>query len=130
MFTGLVLVLTLTLWVLTAAMFYQASVAALRLTGTIPGLGRICSVTRSKGTDTFKFSLGSLFAWIVSVNRQKGTLTGSIQIDSAKRRGRFGCLVAWLAAVAVPLIASVMMPAALVAVGLALAGRPSNDLRH
>jgi len=129
MLTGLLSALALALWVLSAAMFYQATVAALRLTGAVPGLGRICSVTRSRGTDIFKFSLGSVFGWSVSVNRQKGTLTGSIQIDSAKRRGMFGCLVAWLAAVGVPLVASVMMPAALVAVGLALAGRASNEVQ-
>jgi hypothetical protein len=66
-----------------------------------------------------------LFAWTVSVNREKGTLTGSIQIDPTRRWGLLGCLAAVSAAIGVPMI--VLLPAALCAVGVARAQRWASD---
>ena len=104
--------------VLTAALFYRLLVATLRVIGAIPIVGSILGASSAKGTDTFRLAVGRLFCWSVSVNRQLGTLTGSIQIDGARRWGTIGVLAACVAAVAVPMVASVLMPAALVVVGL------------
>jgi hypothetical protein len=101
-----------------SALFYHAVVAALRPISALPGVGRIISVTRGTGSDTFRLCLGSVFSWTVSVNHQKGALTGSIQIDSAQRWRTLGLCAAVLASFLVPLIAGVMMPAALVVVGV------------
>jgi hypothetical protein len=113
-----VLALLVLFWIVAAALFYRLLVATLRMVGAIPLVGRIVGASSARGTDTFRFALGRLFCWSVSVNRQRGTLTGSIQIDGARRWGAFGVLVACLAAIAVPLAAGVLMPVALVVVGL------------
>jgi hypothetical protein len=113
-----VLVLLVLFWIVAAALFYRLLVATLRVVGAVPVLGSIVGASSARGTDTFRFALGRLFCWSVSVNRERGTLTGSIQIDGARRWGSLGVLVACVAAVAVPLVASVLMPVAIVVVGL------------
>jgi hypothetical protein len=113
-----VLVLLVLFWIVAAALFYRLLVATLRVVGAVPVLGSIVGASSARGTDTFRFALGRLFCWSVSVNRQRGTLTGSIQIDAARRWGSVGVLVACLAAVAVPLVAALLMPVAIVVVGL------------
>jgi hypothetical protein len=118
MATLAVLTLLVLFWIVTAALFYRLLVAALRVVGAIPVVGSIIGASSTRGTDTFRFALGRLFCWSVSVNRQRGTLTGSIQIDGARRWGSFGVLVACVAALAVPLVAGVLMPVAIVVVGL------------
>jgi hypothetical protein len=139
MTTLTVLTLLVLFWIVAAALFYRLLVATLRVVGAIPVLGSLVGATSARGTDTFRFALGRLFCWSVSVNRQRGTLTGSIQIDGARRWGSLGVLVACVAAVAVPLVAGVLMPVAIVVVGLggvesraqprgrALDDRPSAD---
>jgi hypothetical protein len=114
-----VLMLLVLFWIVAAALFYRLLVATLRLVGAVPVLGSIVGASSARGTDTFRFGLGRLFSWSVSVNRQRGTLTGSIQIDGARRWGSFGVLVACLAAAAVPVVAALLMPVAIVVVGLA-----------
>jgi hypothetical protein len=118
MTTLTVLTLLVLFWIVAAALFYRLLVGTLRVVGAIPVLGSIVGATSARGTDTFRFALGRLFCWSVSVNRQRGTLTGSIQIDGARRWGSLGVLVACVAAVAVPLVAGVLMPVAIVVVGL------------
>ena len=118
MATLLALTLLVLFWIVTAALFYRLLVATLRLIGAIPVLGSIVGASSARGTDTFRFALGRLLCWCVSVNRQRGTLTGSIQIDGARRWGAFGVLVACVAAVIVPLVAGVLLPVAIVVVGL------------
>lgn len=118
MATLAVLTLFVLFWIVAAALFYRLLVATLRVVGAVPVLGSVVGASSARGTDTFRFALGRLFCWSVSVNRQRGTLTGSIQIDGARRWGSLGVLVACLAAVAVPLIAGVLMPVAIVVVGL------------
>jgi hypothetical protein len=115
----LVLALLALFWLMTAALFYRVLVVALRVVGAMPLVGRLIGASSARGTDTFRFALGRLFCWTVSINRQRGTLTGSIQIDGARRWGALGALVGCLAAVAVPLVAGVLMPIALVVVGIA-----------
>jgi hypothetical protein len=106
-------------WMLAAALFYRVLLAALRVVGAMPLIGRLVGASSARGTDTFRFALGRLFCWSVSIHRQRGTLTGSIQIDGARRWGALGTVVACLAAVAVPLVAGVLMPVAIVVVGIA-----------
>jgi hypothetical protein len=118
MATLAVLSLLVLFWIVAAALFYRLLVGTLRVVGAIPVLGSIIGASSARGTDTFRFALGRLFCWSVSVNRQRGTLTGSIQIDGARRWGSLGVLVACAAAVAVPLVAGVLMPIAIVVVGL------------
>lgn len=113
-----VVTLLVLFWIVSAALFYRLLVATLRVVGAIPVLGSIVGASSARGTDTFRFALGRLFCWTVSVNRQRGTLTGSIQIDGARRWGSVGVLVACAAAVAVPLVAGVLLPVAIVVVGL------------
>jgi hypothetical protein len=108
-------------WIIAAALFYRVLVAALTVVGALPLIGSVVGASSARGTDTFRFALGRLLRWSVSVNRQRGTLTGSIQIDAARRWGALGLLVACVAAVAVPLVAAVLMPVAIVVVGIAAA---------
>ena len=105
-------------WVVLAALFYRVLVVTLRVIGAVPILGSVIGASTAKGTDTFRFALGRLFCWSVSVNRQRGTLTGSIQLDGARRWRGLGLLIACAAALAVPMVAGVLMPVALIVVGL------------
>jgi hypothetical protein len=117
-------------WILFAALFYRIAAGLLCFMSVVPGVRRLVSANVGKGTDTFRFTLGKLFAWTVSVNREKGTLTGSIQIDAARQLGWQRLLVAGAAAALVPMVAGVLMPAALVVVGFGfLRGAPRPAAR-
>lgn len=117
-------------WILFAALFYRIAAGLLCFMSVVPGVRRLVSATVGKGTDTFRFTLGKLFAWTVSVNREKATLTGSIQIDAARQLGWQRLVVAGVAAALVPLVAGVLMPAALVIVGFGfLRGAPRPAAR-
>jgi hypothetical protein len=81
----------------------------------------LVSVESRQGIDTFKLSLGGLFRWTVAVNSRKGTIAGSIQIDSEKRWGPLALVAAVFGAFVIPSISGVLMPAALIAVAIGLA---------
>jgi len=103
------------------SLVYRFAIWVLRLVSGIPVLGKLVSVESSKGIDTFKLSLGGLFCWRVAVNSRKGTIAGSIQIDSEKRWGPLAFVAAVFGAFVVPSISGVLMPAALIAVAIGLA---------
>lgn len=105
-------------WILFAALFYRIAAGLLCFMSLVPGVRRLVSANVGQGTDSFRFTLGKLFAWSVSINREKGTLTGSIQVDAAKQLGWQRLLVAGAAAALIPMVTGVLMPAALVVVGL------------
>jgi hypothetical protein len=100
---------------------YWSAFWVLRLVSRLPMIGKVVSVESSKGIDTFKLSLGGLFCWRVAVNSRKGTIAGSIQIDSEKRWGPLAFFAAIAGAFVIPGISSVLMPAALIAVAVGLA---------
>ena len=104
-------------WILCGGLFYRIAAGLLCLMSVMPGVRRLVAANVGPGTDTFRLTLGELFTWTVSVNRHKGTLTGSIQLDAAKRLGWQRLIVASLAAALVPVVAGLLMPAALIAVG-------------
>jgi len=120
------ILLWLAIVVISYVFIYRASIGVLGWLSAVPGIKRLVSVTVGKDTDSVKFSVGAAFAWSVSVNREKGTLTGSIQIDPSRRWGALGCIIAGLAAIGVPMVASLMMPAALIVVGVARARAGSS----
>jgi hypothetical protein len=112
-------------WILCAGVLYRIAAGILCIMSVTPGVRRWVAANVGAGTDTFRFTLGTFFAWTVSVNHDKGTLTGSIQLDAARRLGWQRLIVAGLAAALVPVVAGVLMPAALVAVGFGfLRGSP------
>ena len=114
---ALFLILYALYWSLCGGVLYRIAAGILCLMSVTPGVRRLVAANVSLGTDTFRFTIGKLFAWTVSVNRDKGTLTGSIQLDAAGRRGWRRLIIASLAAVLVPVVAGILMPAALVATG-------------
>ena len=107
--------------ILVFTLVYWSAFWVLRLMSGLPLIGKVVSVERSKGIDTFKLSLGGLFCWMVAVNSRKGTIAGSIQIDSEKRWGPLAFFAAIAGAFVIPSISSVLMPAALIAVAIGLA---------
>ncbi|MEY4545398.1 MAG: hypothetical protein RL685_1593 [Pseudomonadota bacterium] len=102
-------------------LIYRLAVWALRGVSRVPGLRRLVSVESNEAIDTFKLTLGGLFTWNVAVNSRKGTIAGSIQIDSKKQWGPLAVLAALLGALLVPSVSALLMPAALIVVGVGLA---------
>ncbi|MEO8179435.1 MAG: hypothetical protein ABI895_11450 [Deltaproteobacteria bacterium] len=107
--------------ILVFTLVYWFAFWALRLVSGLPVIGRLVSVERSKGIDTFRLSLGGFFCWRVAVDARKGTVAGSIQIDSEKRWGPLAFFAAIAGAFVIPSISSLLMPAVLIAVAIGLA---------
>jgi hypothetical protein len=99
---------------------YRLLVWVLRLASRVPGLRSWIAVESSKGVDSFRISLGTLFCWKVAVNPRKGSVAGSVQIDSEKRWGPAAIVAALLGAFLLPSISSVVVPLALIAVAVGL----------
>jgi hypothetical protein len=99
---------------------YRLCVVVLHHTGRVPAIGQVVSVDRANGVERFKLSVGKLFHWNVSVHPEKGTVAGSIQIGSSKGWLLGGAFVALAAAIVVPKISAVVLPAALVAIAVGL----------
>ena len=114
---------TLALVTATFTALYRLFVWGLRLVSRVPVLGSWIAVVTSKGVDSFRISLGTLFCWKVAVNPRKGSIAGSVHIDSEKRWGPAAVAVALLAAFLLPSISGIVVPVALIAVAAGLAKR-------
>jgi hypothetical protein len=107
--------------------YYRLTLWLLERASRSERIGRFVSAERGKGGDKFRLSLGKLFTWNVAVNAEKGTLGGSIQVGAPKGRLVVGALGALIAAVAIPKLAGLLLPAALVAVAAAFVRRTLSD---
>lgn len=106
---------------------YRLFVWAITRVGTLPGVGNVVSAESTKGTDRFRLSLGKLFNWNVTVNPDKGTVGGSIQVGAPQGWLVVGVGVALVAAWLVPKVSGLLLAAALVAVAVGFHRRALSD---
>lgn len=97
---------------------YRLFIAVLARAGALPWIGKVVTAETSKGVDKFRFSLGDFFNWNVTVNPEKGTVGGSMQVGTPKGWLVLGIVIALGAAFIIPSISGILLPGALVAVAV------------